>query len=229
MTIRSIFFDLDNTLLDRDAAWRTYWSEFIRQQPEVFDPDLEAALGRIIHEDQHGWTSRPDLFSWMVKTFPKLNRSPKELWEQCGKELGKIAAPYPGTTELLASLKSAYSLVLVTNGPSSVQRMKLLNSGFSAYFDHVFVSGEVGFDKPDPRIFATAIKSADCSPGQIVFVGDDPVKDVLGAANAGLKTCWISHGSEWTGNQLLPDHVISKVSELPSILKTPVLSKSCAI
>lgn len=227
MIIRAIFFDLDNTLLDRDAAWKTYWSKFVQQQPEVFGPDTQAALQKIIHEDQHGWTSRPALFSWMVETFPKLDRSPKELWEQCGTELGKLATPYPGATELLASLKATYSLVLVTNGPSSVQRMKLLNSGFSAYFDHVFVSGEVGFDKPDPRIFAATLKSSSCAPDQILFVGDDPVKDVLGAANAGMKTCWISHSNKWTGNQPRPDHIINKVVELPSILQTPILSESC--
>jgi putative hydrolase of the HAD superfamily len=229
MRIRSIFFDLDNTLLDRDAAWKTYWSKFIQQQPEIFGPDMQAVLERIIHEDQHGWTNRPALFSWMVESFPKLNRSPKELWEQCGKELGKLAAPYPGATELLASLKTVYSLVLVTNGNSSVQRMKLLNSGFSSYFDHVFVSGEVGHDKPDPRIFAAALKSANYPPNQILFVGDDPVKDIWGAANAGMKTCWISHGNKWTGKQPKPDYVISKASELPSILQTSVDSKSCTI
>ncbi|EEF59512.1 HAD family hydrolase [Pedosphaera parvula] len=219
MNLSFIFFDLDNTLLDRDAAWRIYWSQFIQQNPAIFNPHSQSALEQIIIEDQHGWRDRAAFFSWLTQSFPKLDQPPMALWEQCRQQLGKLSVPYPGVRELLICLKKTYPLTLVSNGSSTVQRMKLLHSGLAVFFDHIFISGEVGVDKPDPGIFKAALKESNYAPENILFVGDDPVRDVFGAGSLGLQTCWISHGNSWTANQSKPDFILREVTELPALLQ----------
>jgi putative hydrolase of the HAD superfamily len=58
--------------------------------------------------------------------------------------------------------------------------------GISKFFSHVFVSSEIGADKPDPEIFRRALKFIDLKPDQVMHVGDDPTRDWQAASAAGL-------------------------------------------
>ncbi len=92
---------------------------------------------------------------------------------------------YPGALEVLEALHSQFQLGVVSNFDGRL-RMVLEQLGISKYFREVVISSEVGADKPDPFIFQRAAELAGVLPNEALHVGDDPVRDWQGAANAGL-------------------------------------------
>jgi len=100
----------------------------------------------------------------------------------------------PGAVDLVRRLAGAVPVVLVTNGPPDIQRLKIEQTGVGEYLTAVVISGELGIGKPDPAIFAHALGLVDTAPAQAVMVGDSWERDVTGALSTGMRAVWISHG-----------------------------------
>ena len=92
---------------------------------------------------------------------------------------------YPDVIETLESLWSRAGLAVVSNFDGRL-RMILEQLGISKFFSYVFVSSEVGADKPDPEIFRRAVKFVGVEPRQILHIGDDAERDWKAAEAAGL-------------------------------------------
>jgi putative hydrolase of the HAD superfamily len=102
----------------------------------------------------------------------------------------------PGVRESLVRLRDRFRLGLVTNGTSATQRAKLLALGIANLFDPVVISEEVGFRKPDVRVFELAIAGWGLPPESVLFVGDDPISDIQGAKAAEMRALQVGgeHG-----------------------------------
>ena len=83
-------------------------------------------------------------------------------------------------------------LALVTNGIASVQRRRFAASPITPYFQAVVISEEVGIAKPDPRIFAPALREIGVAAGDVLYVGDSVTSDMAAARNAGMDFCWFN-------------------------------------
>ena len=92
---------------------------------------------------------------------------------------------YPEVLEVLARLESHLQLAVVSNFDGRL-RFILEHLGLSKYFSHVFVSSEIGADKPDPEFFKRALRFMELNPADVLHVGDDPDRDWKAAAAAGL-------------------------------------------
>jgi putative hydrolase of the HAD superfamily len=92
---------------------------------------------------------------------------------------------YPDAIEVLEALRHRFSLAVVSNFDGRL-RMILEQLGVSKYFSRVFLSSELGADKPDPLIYQRALKLSRLAPQDVLHVGDDPVRDWQGAEAAGL-------------------------------------------
>ena len=92
---------------------------------------------------------------------------------------------YPEVVEVLESLHPRFQLAVVSNFDGRL-RVILERLGISKFFSHVFVSSEIGADKPDPEIFRHALRFIDLKPDQVMHVGDDAVRDWQAASAAGL-------------------------------------------
>lgn len=92
--------------------------------------------------------------------------------------------------------------------------------GLLSYFPVRVYSSEVGFMKPDRRIFHIALEEMGVAPSETVFVGDRLDNDVGGASRMGMKTILVVHGEEkrrrWARR---PDHVVYKLSDIPAIVR----------
>ncbi|MEH2051230.1 HAD family hydrolase [Nostoc sp.] len=98
---------------------------------------------------------------------------------------------FPGVQSSLNSLKmEGYRLGLITNGRETLQKLKIRELGIEEYFEAILISEIEGVKKPDAEIFNRALKKLEVRAEQSVFVGDDPVNDILGAKNIGIKTIW---------------------------------------
>lgn len=92
---------------------------------------------------------------------------------------------YPDVIAVLEQLHRRFQLAIVSNFDGRL-RVILERLGISKYFGHIFVSSEIGADKPDPEIFRRALKFLGLQPGDVLHVGDDPERDWHAAAIAGL-------------------------------------------
>jgi putative hydrolase of the HAD superfamily len=93
---------------------------------------------------------------------------------------------YPDVFEILDALRPRFDLAVVSNFDGRL-RMILEHLGVSRFFSHVFLSSELGADKPDPEIFRRALQLSGARPNETLHVGDDPVRDWGGAEAAGLQ------------------------------------------
>ncbi len=97
----------------------------------------------------------------------------------------------PGTKEMLEVLKPKYRLGLLTNftHPPAVRKI-IDNLGLGPFFEGVLISGELGYRKPHPLVFRNLTELLGAEKHQILYVGDDPEPDILGAREAGLQPVW---------------------------------------
>jgi putative hydrolase of the HAD superfamily len=92
---------------------------------------------------------------------------------------------YPDVIEVLEALRPRFELAVISNFDGRL-RMILEQLGVSQFFSHVFLSSELGVDKPDPLIYHRALKLSHRTPNDTLHVGDDPVRDWRGAEASGL-------------------------------------------
>jgi len=92
---------------------------------------------------------------------------------------------YPEVVDILRELQPRYQLAVVSNFDGRL-RFILEQLGISKFFAHIFISSEIGADKPDPEIYRRALKFMNLKPDQVLYVGDDPDRDWKAAAATGL-------------------------------------------
>jgi putative hydrolase of the HAD superfamily len=107
-------------------------------------------------------------------------------------------------------------LALLTNGGSQGQREKINRFGLAHLFDSILVEGEVGFGKPDPRIYARALSDLRVSPAETWMVGDNLEWDVAGPQREGITGIWIDVRGQGlpAGHQVRPARIIRRLAEL---------------
>jgi phosphoserine phosphatase len=127
-------------------------------------------------------------------------------------------APYDDVVPALENLGKTYTLAVITNGPSDVQRAKLQISGLERFFSTVVISSEVGFAKPDERHFGAALQALKVSADDVVVIGDHLERDVRGAEAAGMSAIWLNRSGAPVGTICVGTEIAS-LSALSSALK----------
>ena len=92
---------------------------------------------------------------------------------------------YPDVPGVLEQLQPRFQLAVISNFDGRL-RLILEHLGISKFFRHIFLSSELGADKPDPEIFRRALKFMDLTANEVLHVGDDPDRDWEAASAAGL-------------------------------------------
>ena len=125
----------------------------------------------------------------------------------------------PGAEELLEALYGKYPLYIVSNGNLSVQEGRIASSGIAKYFGEIFISQQIGFDKPRKEFFDACFARI---PGfdreRSIIVGDSLTSDIRGGINAGIKTCWYNPRGKAAREDIRPDYSIAELNELPGLL-----------
>ena len=120
---------------------------------------------------------------------------------------------HPEVTSVLDGLAGRYVLGLVTNGNTNPER-----SGLAGCFDFRLAADQIGIHKPDVRLFAMAAAAARCHPSELVYVGDQPDKDVAAPQAAGCRGVWLNRMGAPCPPGIDPDAVIAGLAELPAVL-----------
>ena len=199
-TYKHVFFDLDRTLWDFDAAAEV---AFERIYEKYNLKGLGIPSAHEFHKVYHPLNERLwELYRENKITKDELNRTrflkPLEhygihdialadhLSEDYVYWSPRIVRLVPGTMELLDYLKPKYHLHLITNGFQEVQHTKLSGSGMEPYFETLTVSEEVGVKKPNPEIFRYALQKAGATAEESLMIGDEMAVDIDGARAAGM-------------------------------------------
>ncbi len=132
--------------------------------------------------------------------------------------LGKKTYLLDGAEELLQTLYGKVKLYIVTNGIYRVQSSRFAISGLSKYFEEIFISEEIGVNKPDVRFFERATERiADFEKDKAIIIGDSLSSDIAGGIAFGIDTCWFS--PEGVKNaSVAPTYTVRDLADIPSII-----------
>lgn len=126
----------------------------------------------------------------------------------------------PGAEALLKELYGKYRLFVVSNGNLSVQDSRIASAGIAGYFEEIFISQRVGYDKPRKEFFDACFARI---PGfdreRAIIVGDSLTSDIQGGINAGIKTCWYDPRGKTPREDIRPDYRITALDQLPALLE----------
>lgn len=127
----------------------------------------------------------------------------------------------PGAEQALQSLSKKYKLYLASNGTAKVQAGRLKSANISHYFQEIFVSQEMGADKPDKLYFdRCAARIPGYDPQKALIAGDSLTSDIQGGINAGIKTVWVNFRGFAPRDDIQPDYEIASLTELEALLET---------
>ena len=221
-----IMMDIDNTLLDFDAAEHKALLETLQQFSLPCD---EAAVSRYHEINSSLWGElnkgkirRDKLvverFDRFVKEIGAAAKA-TELNRAYTEHLATHADVIPGAEEALQELAEVATMIAVSNGTESVERGRLKLSGFEKYFDDIFISETVGVSKPNPKMCQMAMRKLGIEHSdKVLVVGDSLSADIQGGVNAGLDTCWVNMNGLENESGLTPTYEVKALRELYPIV-----------
>lgn len=223
--IRNIFLDLDDTLLDFKAAERNAVAQTLTQVGVAVNDHVLRRYSEL-NESQWKRMERGEITVDQVKT---------HRYELLFEELGVVAdaaqttkiyegflaaqhPELPGARAMLDALFGRYRLYLASNGTARVQHQRLDESGLRRYFDKVFLSQELGANKPSPAFFEKSFALIDgFQKDESVIFGDSLTSDILGGLRAGLLTVWFNPLGKPVG-EIRPDYEVRSLDEFPPLV-----------
>lgn len=227
MGYRWILFDADGTLFDYDraeaAALELLWSG-TGIEPRA---DLLAVYRRINGElwkrFENGEVTSDQIKTERFRLLAGdlgLEADPHRLSHDYLRALARQTQLLEGAERTLESIDGNRRMAMITNGLAEVQRPRLERSPIGRHFEVVVISEEVGFAKPDPRIFERALAMMGRPPKEeVLMVGDNLVADIGGARAFGLATCWLNLGAREARGEVEPTFEIHHLDQLKQLLE----------
>jgi len=217
--IDGILFDLDDTLYDRGAAFNRWLNSYIQDTLKVSEPkEIAAVLQSISVLDSGGYGSKKAVVEEVCRLYPAADGMSSDLGDFYDLFFGQLVLDCEAMALLDLLDNSGIPYGVVTNGLERQWR-KIDKMGLRERTSCLFVSATFGCEKPDPAIFIAAANCLKIEPQSILFVGDHPINDILGAHKAGMQTAWIPRGKPWPQDcAVVPDRVIESLLELTAHL-----------
>ena len=122
---------------------------------------------------------------------------------------------FDDVTPVLDVLQKDYRMIALTNGNASIDK-----TGVGHWFEFSVSAAEVGHQKPHPLFFEAVLDRAELDVSEILHIGDDPMRDIQGAFDAGIRSVWVNRtGQAWQAEDYQADHQIESLADLPEILR----------
>ena len=221
MPIRALCFDLDNTLWDvwpviRKAEQAMY--DFLAERyPRIVASLTVEALREAREQTAARYPQMKHDFTFLRKQTLREHADEFGYAECMVEEAFDVFIQARNRVELyedvlpaLETLKNQYRLFTASNGNADLTQI-----GLAHYFERSVAAREVGALKPDPLIFQKAIEGTDLSAQEVIYVGDDPLLDVVGSRSAGMHPVWMDRvGEPWPADIPPPLHTVKSVMDL---------------
>ena len=222
-----LFLDLDDTILDFHRAERIALAATLRcfgVEPEECVLQRYHVINRWHWEQlEKGLMTREQVLTGRYAVlFRELGKAvdPKACTAVYERHLASGHFFLPGAEEAVKRLSQKYRLYLASNGTATVQHGRLRSADLYRYFEGIFISQELGANKPSKAFFDACFgRIPDFDPQRAVMVGDSLTSDILGGKNAGLPTVWVNPGHK-PHTDIVPDYEIESIAQLETLLET---------
>ena len=226
--IKVILWDIDGTLLDFIKA--EYAA--IKKCFEVFQLGecTDEMISRYSKINRGYWErlerkeiTKPEVLVGRFRDFFSGENIDTNCAEEFNKEyqirLGDTICFCDDSYELIKSFKDRVKQYAVTNGTKIAQDKKLVKSGLIDLFDDIFISEEVGYEKPDIRFFEHVwAKIGAYRPDEVMIVGDSLTSDMQGGNNADIVCCWYNPKKVPNTKNLKIDYEIEDLNEIKTLI-----------
>lgn len=227
MSIKNILFDLDDTIYDFGMA-------------------EDIALGRMLTdigvrptEEKIKLYSRINLSYWKRLECGEITREQVKV-ERFRSFFSEIMVDYSpekadviyrsylnqghffidGAWDMLQKLHGKYRMYLVTNGTADTQKGRIASGKIEQFFDKIFVSELIGFNKPDKEFFDYCFqKIGNIKKDETIIIGDSLTSDIQGGIHAGIRTLWFNGRRESNATEIKPDYEVHKLCEISELLE----------
>ena len=229
--IKYLLWDIDNTLLSFDLAERASMTKGFKK----FDLDIRDDKALDIYKNindkywkmlEKGQKTREEILTGRFEEFFDLydiaydDRLVNDFNLFYQEELGKQVFFNDYAEEVLQKLGKDYKQYAVTNGSKVAQSGKLKNSGLDKVFDGVFISEDLGYDKPSLEYFDLVFESIGSkNRDEYILIGDSLTSDMLGSNNAGIKNIWYNPKDFDNKASVKVDYTINNLKEVIKILE----------
>lgn len=202
-----LMLDLDNTLVDRDAAFRAAATALLAEHALP-----EADIEWLMTLDASGYTPKPAVAEAMADRYGTAlpETAIRTLLDRGAAD--RVVLAKTTREALTKALTDGWTCVIVTNGRTVQQEAKIRNTGLERLVQGWVISERVGHRKPDPEIFHAAAEVVGVPLSGAWMIGDSPSADIGGANGLGLRSVWVSGGRPWPEDSYRPTHVASGVS-----------------
>ena len=221
-----LFIDLDDTILDFQKAEHIALQKTLK---EFGVEPMEEICARYSQINREHWEAleRKELTreQVLVGRFATLFRelgveADAQHCARCYE--GNLAVGHyflPGAREAVESLAKTYKLYIASNGTKRVQDSRLESADIGKYFQDIFISQDMGADKPSRIFFERCFaRIPGLDPEKTMIVGDSLSSDIQGGINAGIATCWVN--PKHKEGKIKPDYEIESLSQLEELLET---------
>ncbi len=227
--IKYVLLDLDDTIFDFHYAEAEALRQLFRRCGGVAD-DAATQMYSAINDAYWKRLERGELTRSEVQVgrfrelFDRLgiDRDPLQANVAYKELIADIVQYVEGAEELLRDLRTGgYQIYIVSNGSRSVQQGRLQKAGLTDAFDGIFLSEDLGVEKPNRAFFDICFQSVPSMKlEETIILGDSLTSDILGGQNAHIKTCWFNRGRKEGREDIVPDYVITRLSEFIPLIKS---------
>jgi len=232
MGLRAVLFDVDDTLFSTTEFARAARANAVRAMIAAGLDVPEAVVQKELDEVLVEFTSNYDHhYDQLLKRLrPKsLQSSNPALIVAAG-----VAAyhdtkfrelkPFPDVVPLLSALRAAGLITgVITHGWTTKQAEKIVRLGLLPHLDRraIFISDQLGVSKPNPKIYALALRDLGLQPAEAMYVGDSPSHDITPPKSLGMKAVWARRASRHKPSvgDAIPDHEVEDFTSLQAILR----------
>jgi putative hydrolase of the HAD superfamily len=202
-----LMLDLDNTLIDRDAAFRDAVTAFLSEHGL---PDTDLAW--VMTVDASGYTARHEVAAAMIDRYggAACATAVRALLDHGAAD--RVVLTDSCREALRNARADGWTCVIVTNGPTAQQEAKIRRAGLDRLVQGWVISEAIGRKKPQAEIFHAAADAVGAPLTGAWVIGDSPHADIAGADALGLPSVWVSNGRPWAQASYQPTHVAEDVA-----------------
>jgi len=226
MSYKYVLFDADGTLFDflkieRYSFGKTMDS-FGLKYDENICRDYSEINDRLWKNLENGLIAKKDLY---VERFRKLcdkyhyDASPEDLNISYIRNLGGCKFLLENTAQICEKLYGKVHMAIVTNGDASMPNNRYVCSDISKYFEGVYISEKIGFEKPNVEFFDYVFESMNIKDkSEVIIIGDSLTSDIRGGNNAGIDSCYFNPNGKVNNTEIHPTYVVDNILDVEKIV-----------
>lgn len=226
--ITTILWDIDGTLLNfkaaEKAAIQSLFQEYgLGECPEEMLQRYSGINKAYWERLERGEITKPEVLIGRFRDFFKAegldDAIASEFNDKYQLRLGDTIVYCDDSFKIVESLRGRVKQYAVSNGTIAAQSKKLRLSGLGGLMDGIFLSEQLGVEKPNVEFFNKVFRAIDpVERSQVMIVGDSLTSDIRGGNNAGIITCWYNPESAVAAKEYRVDYEISDLHEIYQIV-----------